>query len=321
MMTPFAKAFGMSTNPGQSQVYITALNRFAPSKGPAISFTALIPDLDHYCGRGGRVLPLWANGAGTEPNVRPELLSLLRELIGIPVSAEDVVAYIAAIAAHPAYVTRFAQDLVQPGLRMPITKDPLLFAEAVRLGREVIWLHTFGERFAAPAEGRPASAPRMLEASRPRIPEGGAIPSSAEAMPETISYDAVSGRLHIGAGHVDGVTRAMWAYEVSGKQVLTQWFSYRGRDRTRPMIGDRRPPSPLGDIQPDSWPAEYTTELLNVLNVIGRLVLLEPAQADLLERICAGPTLHRNELTARLVGAPPARSRSGRRNERQGDLL
>jgi hypothetical protein len=87
------------------------------------------------------------------------------------------------------------------------------------------------------------------------------------------------------------VPPAVWAYEVSGKQVLTQWFSYRRRTRERPQIGDRRPPSPLGDIQPDAWPAEYTTELLNLLNVLGRLVALEPAQASLLERICVGPTL------------------------------
>jgi predicted helicase len=58
------------------------------------------------------------------------------------ISAEDVVAYIAAIAAHPAYVTRFTADLLQPGLRIPITADALLFAEAAALGREVIWLHT-----------------------------------------------------------------------------------------------------------------------------------------------------------------------------------
>jgi hypothetical protein len=76
------------------------------------------------------------------------------------------------------------------------------------------------------------------------------------------------------------------------KHVLTQWFSYRRRSRERPLIGNHRPPSPLGDIQPDAWPAEYTTELLNVLNVLGRLVALEPAQADLLERICAAPTVN-----------------------------
>jgi hypothetical protein len=46
-------------------------------------------------------------------------------------------------------------------------------------------------------------------------------------------------------------------------------------------MGDHRPPSPLGDIQPDYWLAEYTTELLNVLNVLGLLVDLEPSLAKL----------------------------------------
>ena len=56
-------------------------------------------------------------------------------------------------------------------------------------------------------------------------------------------------------------------------------------------MGDKRPPSPLGEIQPDVWLPEYTTELLNVLRVLTRLVALEPAQADLLARIVASPTL------------------------------
>lgn len=84
---------------------------------------------------------------------------------------------------------------------------------------------------------------------------------------------------------------AVWDYQVSGKRVLTQWFSYRKRNRERPIIGDRRQPSKLGDIQPDHWLAEYTTELLNVLNVLALLVELEPKQAKLLEAICEGETL------------------------------
>ena len=104
-----------------------------------------------------------------------------------------------------------------------------------------------------------------------------------------MSYDAAKRRLVIGKGFVDNVTPAMRNYEVSGKTVLDQWFSYRRRDRTKPMIGDRRPPSPLEKIQPEGWLAEYTEDLLNLLNVLGRLVALEARQADLLERIVAGP--------------------------------
>jgi hypothetical protein len=90
----------------------------------------------------------------------------------------------------------------------------------------------------------------------------------------------------------------VWDYEVSGKQVLTQWFSYRKRNRERPVMGDRRPPSKLGDIQPDGWLAEYTSELLDVLHVLGGLVEIEPAQAKLLEQVCDGPQITAAELAA-----------------------
>jgi hypothetical protein len=111
-----------------------------------------------------------------------------------------------------------------------------------------------------------------------------------------MDYDPEKRRLKIGPGYVENVTPEMWAYEVSGKQILVQWFSYRRRDRTRPIIGDKRPPSPLVSIQPEGWLAEYTTDLLDLLNVLGRLIALEPAQADLLERICAARLIAHEEL-------------------------
>src|SRR5207248_2489434 len=123
--------------------------------------------------------------------------------------------------------------------RIPLTGDPALFEEAVRLGREVIWLHTFGERFVDAAQGRLPGAPRLAQGA-PRIPADGEIPSTPEHMPDTISYDTANRRLWIGGGHIDNVPPAVWAYEVSGKHVLTQWFSYRRRNRERPQIGDRR---------------------------------------------------------------------------------
>ena len=150
-------------------------------------------------------------------------------------------------------------------------------------------MHCYGERFADPAAGRPKKAPRLPPGERPTIPADGAIPGAPEPLPDVMSYDAEKRRLHVGAGFVDRVTPAMWAYEVSGKNVLRQWFSYRRRDRTKPVIGDRRPPSDLDKIQPASWPAEYTSDLLDLLNVLGGLLKSEPTQADLLGRICAGP--------------------------------
>lgn len=273
------------------QTFLTVPQDKSPTAGPALTFSSAIPDLHHYNGRGGRTVPLWADAQATVPNLRTSVLSQLQFRLCRAVCAEDLFAYIAAIAAHPGYTQRFATDLATPGLRIPLTADAALFAEAVALGRRTIWLHTFGERFADAAQQRPAGSPRMPDGLRPQVPAGGAIPNAPEDMPDTLTYDPVQQRLSVGKGHIAPVSPAVWAYEVSGKQVLVQWFSYRRKNRERPQIGDRRPPSPLGDIQPDHWLPEYTTELLNVLNVLGLLVALEPQADDLLARICAGPLI------------------------------
>src|SRR5882724_2191782 len=98
----------------------------------------------------------------------------------------------------------------------------------------------------------------------------------------------------------------MWGYEVSGKRELWHWFSYRRRNRTKPIIGDKRPRSPLDSIQPEGWLPEYTTDLLGLVHVLGRLIALEPAQANLLDRICAGPLRSADELRAAGELALPA---------------
>ena len=281
------------------QVYLTVLSRTSPSSGPALTITGLIPDLDHYKGSfGGRIFPLWRNTAATDSNLRPGLLTFLSKSYDSPVSPEDITAYMACVTAHPGFTNRFRNDLSTPGLRVPITADGNLFSEAAAVGRSMIWLHTFGERMADPSEGRPRQPPRLPKERMPHIPKEGAIPSDPASMPDSIEYDASKRRLLVGRGYIENVDPAVWAYEVSGKQVLLQWFSYRKKDRSRPIIGDRRKPSALSDIQPDHWLAEYTTELINVINVLALLVDLEPVQADLLARISDGPTISVGDLSS-----------------------
>ena len=275
----------------ENQVYLTALMDRSPSGGPAVTFTALPPDKHHYSNRSGRIFPLWRDAAATAPNMSPKLLEFLTRSYGFPVTPENFLAYVAGVAANPAYTARFQKDLAQPGLRVPLTAKPELFKKAVKLGRRVIWLHTFGERFADAKTDRPPGPPRLPNGQAPVIPKEGQIPGDAASMPDEMEYDEARRRLLVGKGFVENVPAAVWNYEVSGKRVLTQWFSYRKKNRERPIIGDRRPPSKLGDIQPDHWLADYTTELLNVLHVLALLVEREPAQAQNLEAICAGRTL------------------------------
>jgi hypothetical protein len=282
-----------------SQMYLTGFTQTKPTNGPAVTLAALIPDLHHYKGSfGGRVFPLWRDRDATIANLPSTLLAVLTSRLAIPVAAEDVPAYIAAVAANPAYTSRFQEDLAQPGLRIPLTADTRLWTQAVELGRRIIWLHTFGERCVDKAAGRPAKPPRLPDASGPRIPKDGAIPADADNMPDEMTYDTGSKLLHVGKGRIENVPPEVWNYEVSGKRVLTQWFSYRKKDRAKPPMGDKRPPSKLNEIQPPGWLAEYTTELLNVIHVLGLLVKAEPQQAALLDAIIAGPTITRAELEA-----------------------
>ena len=281
------------------QIFMTAFTAKSPTTGPALSITGLIPDLDHYKGSfGGRVFPLWLDVLGTKPNIRPTLLALLSSKLGVSVSANDAFAYIAAIACHPGYGSRFRGDLATPGVRIPLTACTETFLAAVEIGKKIVWLHTFGERMSDVTQGRPPGPPRLPAVRRPSVSKIGTISEDPSAMPDTISYEATKKQLWVGNGFVDGVEADVWNYDVSGKQVLVQWFSYRKKNRDRPIMGDRRPPSPLSKIQPDAWLAEYTTELLNVLNVLGLLVELEAAQETLLERICSGPQITVGDMSA-----------------------
>jgi hypothetical protein len=283
-------------NYGPKQVYLSGLMAHSPTSGPAVTATALVPDLHQYKGSfGGRVFALWEDAAAKNGNVAYDAMKALTKQLGTAPKPEDVFAYVAALLANPAYTQTFQDDLVRPGLRVPLTADRKLFDKAAKLGRQVIWLHTFGERF---NEGRDPGVPKLPQAERPSIPKEGAIRSTPDGFPDTIDYDAAKRRLKIGSGYIEKVPPEVWAYEVSGKQVLRQWFSYRKKNREKPQIGDRRPPSPLGEIQPDHWLPEYTTELLNVINVLGLLVKLEPAQQALLNEICDGPLIPANKFAS-----------------------
>lgn len=291
----------------EKQVFITAVLTKSLTSGPALTITGLLPDLDHYRGSfGGRVFPLWADAAATQPNLSPKLSEALSKLYDKPVTSEDVFAYIAGIAAHPAYTAKFQDDLTTPGLRIPLTADADTFAAVANVGRRVVWLQTYGERMADAKQGRPEGAPRAPADSRPTIPKDGAIPPHA-ALPEELSYDLEKHRLRLGDGYIDNVRPAVWAYEVDRKQVIPQWFSYRKRDRSKPPMGDKRPPSPLQAIQPAHWLSEYTTDLLDLLNVLTLLVDLEPKQAELLDRVCGGPLITEAELKVEgVIGASSA---------------
>jgi hypothetical protein len=283
-------------------VFISEQHAHAVTGGPALVLAAHVPDLHHFQGHhGGRVLPLFRDAAGTTPNIAAGLLNHLSGRLDTEVSAEDLLAYIAATTAHPAFTAHFYESLASPGgLRIPLTANRQTWLDAVRTGQVTVWLHTYGERFADPKAGRPRRTPRLPPAEQPKVILP--ITEDPSELPDEIDYDAATRTLFIGKGRIAPVTPEVYAYEVSGMAIVRKWFNYRSA-RPRSRRG-----SPLDDIRPD-WDSETTGELLDLLNVLGLCIALEPKQADLLDRILAGPIIDITELTqaALLPVSSPAR--------------
>ena len=128
-------------------------------------------------------------------------------------------------------------------------------------------------------------------------------------MPDALGYDPEKHELSVGGGRIGNVTTRMREYDVSGVNVLNKWLGYRRRNREHPSMANRRS-SPLQQIQATAWRAEYTSELIDLLNVLGLLADLEPEQAELLARIIAGPVISVDELTATHVLPVPAEART-----------
>lgn len=301
---------------GPKQVFMGEQHSVPVAAGAIpISFSSLIVDLNYTDNRGGRVLPL-LHPDGT-PNLAPGLLEGLAAEASIQADHEDLLAYVAGVVAHPAFTATFVDELTTPGVRVPITRDAALWQKAVELGREVIWLHTYAERYVDSAAGREAGNVRSgwpMDAQ----------PKSLEAvtiMPVKLQYDDVRGQVVFtdddgGRNGAWGpVPREVFDYSVGGMNVIGSWFKYRKKNP-----GGKKT-SPLDDIHVDEWPHEWTLELTELLTVLTRLVSLEPAQAELLEQILAGSLVTKDELAAADVTWPETRDDRKPRRKVAADTL
>lgn len=282
---------------GDRQVYLTSLLTNVLGPGPAVTAAAHLPDLDHFRGSYGakHVVPLWRDSDATEPNVTDGLLETLGSALECEVTPEDLCAYALALLASPAYVDRFGEELIVPGPRLPLTKDPALFQRAATLGAKLIQLHTYGERFADHGLGD-----ALCPAGAGLVPARNVQPGSAkcvhpvgespDAYPDRFEYIETTKTLVVGAGCFEPVHLRVWEFSVSGFRVVRSWLRYRMRQ------GAGHQSSPLDAIRPTLWTAQFTDELLELLWTLEATLDHYPALADLLDAITAGPTFTADEL-------------------------
>ncbi|MFI5706894.1 type ISP restriction/modification enzyme [Kribbella sp. NPDC051620] len=297
----------------REQVFIVEQHAHRITAGPALLFSALIPDMHFFMGHhGGRVFPIYRDGSPGSPNVAPGLVNLLSERFGYAVTPQDVVGYLAGTLAHSGYTDRFGSDLDTPGVRVPFTADRRLWRDVLEAGREVVWLHTYGERFVDRAAGRPSGPPRM-KVGRPQVLVS--IADTAGGMPVRMVYNESDCVLRIGAGAIGPVSPRIMAYQISGMFVVRHWFGYRSKN----PAGNRK--SALDDIVARTWTPGMTTELLDLLNVVGRCVELESVQQDLLGRVMDGPLITVADLTRAGVLPVPDAARKPPKIGRGDDLF
>lgn len=287
----------------ERQVYMTSLLTGVLGFGPAATVAANIPDLHHFRGSfGGKdAIPLWRDAQATRPNVAAGLLETLSQRLSVPVYAEDLFAYAYALLATPAYVEHFSEELTVPGPRLPITSDAALFRDVVAAGRRLIYLHTFGERFAP--EGQPHG----------QVPRGRArtireIPVGSDRYPHSYLYEEGSRVLRVGDGEFGPVESFVFEFSVSGYKVIPSWLAYRMRE------GAGRTSSPLDSLRPETWTATMTEELLSLIWVLEATVAAQPELAALLGRVLASSLIFAAELPA-----PTAADRAAPSGEPSGD--
>ncbi len=292
---PRPDLWAAAQRPGQ--IFLNQQSSHPIQSGPALVTTHLIPDTHHFNGRGGRIMPLLHPDGST--NTAGGLLPYLARVLGrTRIGTEDLASYVIAVAGHSAFTQRFTEELLTPGVRIPLTRDTALWDEAVDLGRQVLWASTFGARCVDPAQGRRAGNVEFPSGDPRRTRYDSHI---GDALPEWIRHDAESETLYIGEGTFVPVPEAVWTYDVGGMPIVKKWFGYR---KASP---NSKKTSPLDDIHVDTWSSKWTEELIELLSVLRRLTDLEPAQEALLTGVLAGPVVTEDDLrVAGVLPVPPA---------------
>lgn len=258
------------------QVFTMEANSHVISTGPGLTFSSLVPETDAFRANGAsRVSPLFnPNGS---PNLADGFIEAVGQVLGIDIVPADVVAYIAAVVSHPGFTKHFASELETPGIRVPFTADRELWMEAVRLGEEIIWLHSYGDLYQARFG---ADVKQGFDGVLPTYQ------STVTGMPEDKLYDPSTHILKIGSsGAWHNVLPEVDSYDVGGSNILNLWFKFRQRNPKG------RKGSPLDDLNQLFWPESWSQELTELLAVLTRLRGLEPQQSSLLGRVLGGQLL------------------------------
>lgn len=177
---------------------------------------------------------------------------------------------------------RFWNELETPGPRVPVTKEGGVFARAAALGRRLIWLHTYAERFGEEDRGYvvPIGSAKNIAA----------VSSDPARYPVDYAYDPEKREVRVGDGRFGPVPLEIWEFDISGLKVVQSWLGYRKKVRAG------RKSSPLDEIRPERWTPRMTDEFLELLWVLEATLAMEPELSSALDAVVAGECFKAEDL-------------------------
>lgn len=276
----------------ERQVFVSEQDVQRIESGPGLLFTALIPDIDHFSGWGGSgVHPLWRDPTRRQANFATGLVEYVGQRLEIDLCAEDLLAYIAAVVAHSGFTRQFRRELEIPGIHVPLTTDSILWQRAVIVGRELIWLHTYGSQYAEPLNGRPEGESAIIERYGIQCVE--AVRRLPERLPDQLDYNEEDSALYVGDGVFRPVPPQVIKYDVAKRRILQRWLN----ERTQKPRHKHSTYSRLDRLTITTWNRTLTGELLALLSILAGCASMENSQQELLNDICDTPTISLSDLS------------------------
>ena len=260
------------------QIYFASIMTGSNTEGPTMIANANVPDL-HILKSGGKdILPLYRDCKATLVNVNVALHNKLQECYRMVFPGEFVFYYAYAILGNSGYAKSFTEELLVPGLRVPITKNAEVFKHGVELGKRLIRIHTFAERLPSDDFDLHGKA-RCISPLSPEAP----------CYPVNFTHNSAENVIlaHLENGEkvtfIGGVSIEVWGFSVSGQKPIQSWLSYRKKR------SPSRRSSILDTVRNARWESAFTKEFLRVLHIVEMSLAFAPRLDAFLRQVLDGP--------------------------------
>ena len=233
---------------------------------------------------------MYTDKAATKVNICPLVYEYLCTTYQTEVPPESLYYYLYSILTSSHYINHYHQELQIPGPKVPITKNLNLYLKGTKLGKQLIRIHTFGERL--------SSGRFRLEGNARYL---GPLPSAPQEYPEKFIYTPETKIIWACTGKkrqafTQQVDSRVWNFSISGFKPIQAWLKYRTKARHKKSF-------PVNTL-PYTWTSTMTAEFINVVHAIEMTIDKEELLTRQFKKILASQLLTNSELSALQINSP-----------------